>query len=124
MRDKFLLVNYLFIISLIVLFLNDHIFKTNFSNWFTGKISDVFGIILLPFLITYLFPKLKQNSVFVTIAFFIFWKSPFSNSFITLYNSISPIAITRIVDYTDFLSFAFLPISYYIIKNSDLIASL
>jgi len=119
MKNRILLCNLVFIICLVLLFVNDHIFKTLFHNWFTGKLSDVFGVILLPFLITFLFPKIKENSVFVAALFFMFWKSPYSQKFIELYNSISLIEIHRVVDYTDLVALFFLYIPYYFIKNHN-----
>jgi len=119
MRNRNLILNYVFISCLIVLFLNDHLFKFQYTSWFTGKLSDIVGIILLPMLLTYLFPKLKQNSVFVAGLFFAFWKSPFSESFIKIYNTISPISIHRVVDYTDLLVLLLLPIPYFLIRNSN-----
>lgn len=119
MRNKFLLCNVIFILSLIILFLNDHFLKLHFHNWFTGKLSDVVGIFLLPFLLTFLFPKLRQNSVYFTALFFIFWKSPYSGKLIEMYNVISPISIHRVVDYTDLLALIYLAIPYYFIKNQN-----
>lgn len=49
--------------------------------------------------------------------FFIFWKSPYSESFIDLYNQIALIPVTRVVDYTDLIALSTLPISYWIIKK-------
>jgi branched-subunit amino acid permease len=92
MRNKNLILNPAFLICLVVLFLNDHFFKFYYTSWFTGKLSDIAGIILLPMLLTYLFPKLKQNSVFVAGLLFTFWKSPFSEGFIKVYNSLALLA--------------------------------
>lgn len=117
MRNKFLLCNVIVILSLIILLLNDHFLKLYFHNWFTGKLSDVVGIILLPFLLTFLFPKLRQNSVYFTGLFFIFWKSSYSEKLIEIYNLILPISIHRIIDYTDLFALVFLIIPYYFIKN-------
>lgn len=119
MRNKFLLCNVIFILSLIILFLNDHFLKLHFHNWFTGKLSDVTGIVLLPFLLTFLFPRLRQNSVYFTALFFIFWKSPYSEKLIGIYNLFSPISIHRVVDYSDLLALIFLIIPYYFIKNQN-----
>lgn len=121
MRNKNLLLNYVFLSCLIVLFLNDHIFKFQYTSWLTGKLSDIVGIILLPMLLSYLFPKLKQNSVFVAGLFFIFWKSPFSDNLINFYNVISPISTHRIVDESDLLVVFLLPIPYFLIKNIHLL---
>jgi len=119
MRNKFLLCNLVFIFSLIILFLNDHFLKLHFHNWFTGKLSDVGGIILLPLLLAYSFPKLQQNSVYITALFFTFWKSSYSEKWIEIYNLISPISIHRVVDYTDLFVLIFLVIPYCIIENQD-----
>lgn len=121
MRNKNLIFNPVFLICLVVLFLNDHFFKFYYTSWFTGKLSDIAGIILLPMLLTYLFPWLKQNSVFVTGLLFTFWKSPFSEGFITIYNTIAPIGIHRVVDYTDLLVLLLLPVPYLLIKKSRFI---
>lgn len=123
MRNKFLLCNSIFVFSLVILFLNDHFLKLYFHNWLTGKLSDMVGIILLPFLLTFIFPKLCQNSVYFTALFFIFWKSPYSEKLIEIYNLVSPISIHRVVDYTDLLTLIFLFIPYYFIKNHDKINS-
>lgn len=120
MRNKNLILNYVFLSCLLVLFMNDHFFKFHYTSWFTGKLSDVVGIILLPMLITYIFPKLKENSVFASGLFFIFWKSPFSESFINIYNIISPIYIHRVIDYSDLMVLLLLPIPYFLIKNDHI----
>lgn len=121
MRNSHLILNYLFLGCLTVLFFNDHFFKFQYTSWFTGKLSDIVGIILFPMLLTYLFPKLKQNSVFVAGLFFAFWKSPFSENFISIYNQVSPISIHRVVDYTDLLVFLLLPVPYFLIKNDTVL---
>ncbi|WP_312824495.1 hypothetical protein [Epilithonimonas sp.] len=117
MRNKFLLCNVIFILSLIILFLNDHFLKLHFHNWFTGKLSDVAGIILFPFLLSFLFPRLRHSSVYITALFFTFWKSIYSEKFIEIYNLISPISIHRVVDYTDLFVLIFLVIPYCFIRN-------
>lgn len=119
MRNKFLLCNFVFVFSLIVLFLNDHFLKLYFHNWFTGKLSDVAGIILLPLLLSFLFPKIRHHSIYITGLFFTFWKSSYSEKFIEFYNVISPISIHRVVDYTDLLTVVFLFIPYYFITDQD-----
>jgi hypothetical protein len=121
MRNKNLILNYVFLCCLIILFLNDHIFKFQYTSWFTGKLSDIVGIILFPMLLAYLLPKLKENSIFAAGLFFTFWKSPFSESFIKIYNVISPIPIHRIVDYSDLLVLSLLPIPYFLIKNINIL---
>ena len=123
-RNKFLLLNYVFVVSIILLFINDHFLKLYFHNWFTGKFSDFLGMIIFPLFLAYIFPKLRTFSVFVSFVLFIFWKSPFSEGFIDFYNQISPIAVARVVDYTDFIAFVFLVIPFLLIKYDALLQPL
>lgn len=116
-QRKHYLLNYIFIFGTILLFLNDHIFKWEFSNWVTGKLSDFVGLLVFPFFLTFLFPKAMKWNVILTGLFFIFWKSPFSEGFIELYNAIAFIEITRVVDYSDLIALSVLPLSYYLMTQ-------
>lgn len=116
-QRKHYLLNHIFIFGTILLFLNDHIFKWEFSNWVTGKLSDFVGLLVFPFFMTFLFPKAMKWNVILTGLFFIFWKSPFSEDFIELYNSIAFIEITRVVDYSDLIALSVLPLSYYLMSQ-------
>lgn len=118
MRNKNLIVNPVFVGCLTLLFMNDHLFKTAYHNGLTGKVSDMAGIVLFPMLLAYLFPKLRENAVFVAGLFFVFWKSPFSGNLIRLYNLVSPVSIHRLVDYTDLWVLLLLPVPYFLIRNS------
>lgn len=111
------LLNLPFIIGLVFLVLNDHYLKGAYGNWFTGKLSDFAGILILPLFLKFVFKRSNRTSVIMTLVLFVFWKSPFSQPFIEFYNSISPISTHRIVDYTDFWAFLMLPVSYYILEN-------
>ena len=123
-RNKFLLLNYVFVVSIILLFINDHFLKLYFHNWFTGKFSDFLGMIIFPLFLAYVFPKLRTFSILVSFVLFIFWKSPFSDGFIDFYNQISPIAVARVVDYTDFIAFVFLVIPFLLMKYDALLQPL
>ena len=120
-RNKFLLLNYVFVVSIILLFINDHFLKLYFHNWFTGKFSDFLGMIIFPLFLAYIFRRLRTFSIFISFVLFIFWKSPFSEGFIDFYNHISPIAVARVVDYTDFIAFIFLVIPFLLIKYDSLL---
>ncbi|WP_353778421.1 hypothetical protein [Winogradskyella sp. 3972H.M.0a.05] len=124
MNRKYYLLNFVFVSGLILLFINDHFLKWEYHNWFTGKLSDFVGILIFPMLITFFFPKSLKTNLIVTGIFFIFWKSEYSQSFIDLYNSITPIQITRVVDYTDLLALSMLPLTYFIIKRVHQFGSL
>jgi len=79
---------------------------------------------LFPLFLAYIFPKLRTFSILVSFVLFIFWKSPFSEGFIDFYNQISPIAVARVVDYTDFIAFVFLIIPFLLIKYDTLLQPL
>jgi hypothetical protein len=101
-RKSSFLIDFIFLSSLILLIVNDHYLKWTYANWFTGKLSDMAGLILLPILILKLIPHLKAiNAICGTALFFIFWKLPVATSFINFYNQFGLIPITRIVDYSD-----------------------
>lgn len=121
MGKKYLIFNYLFLFSLVTLALNDHYFKFHYTSWFTGKLSDMAGIIVLPMLIAFLFPKLGKFSVITAGVFFIFWKSDLSQSVIQFYNQMSPIEIERVVDYSDLLVLVLLPLPYYLMQEVSLL---
>jgi hypothetical protein len=118
-RNKYYLLNFVFIFCVLTLFLNDHYLKFKFANWMTGKLSDVVGIIILPLLFAFLLPKLKQYSVLITAILFIFWKCHLSQPFIDLYNEYTFIQTSRTVDVTDLFVLLLLPIPYFIIMRID-----
>lgn len=123
-HNKYYLLNYIFLFCLIMLIVNDHYLKCEYSNWFTGKLSDIVGIIMVPLLLTWLFPAIKERSIIISAALFIFWKSPFSQSAIDLYNQYTFIQTSRVVDYTDLLVLLLLPIPWVLIKRMDTLHSL
>ncbi len=116
-RNPDLLFNWIFLSGLILLALNDHFLKWQYSNWLTGKLSDLLGLLILPMFVLFLFPRLKNYAFVVCGLFFIFWKLPISDEAIRLYNKFAFIPITRVVDYTDLLALLVLPISYGLLKN-------
>lgn len=118
-RNKYYLLNFAFLFCLLTLLLNDHYLKHELSNWFTGKLSDVAGIIVLPLLLVFLFPKLKQHAVWISGLLFAFWKSPFSQDAIDFYNQFAFLQTSRVVDFTDLYVLFFLPIPFIIIKRID-----
>ena len=69
--------------------------------------------------VLFIFPRLKKYAIVLCGLFFIFWKLPISENFITFYNKFAIIPITRVVDYTDLIALFVLPISYVLLKNID-----
>src|SRR5690606_30077919 len=118
-RNKNLIVNYIFILGIFILFLNDQIFKFQHSNFLTGKLSDILGIIIFPMLLTFCFPKLREYSIFLAAGIFTFWKSEYSQSLINFYNKYSIFETSRIIDYSDLFVLFLIPIPYLLIKNID-----
>jgi hypothetical protein len=118
-RNQFLLLNWIFILGLILLALNDHYFKWHYSNSLTGKISDFTGLLIFPMFLQFVFPRLRDASAAITGLLFVFWKLPFSERFIKLYNHFSFIPITRTVDYSDLIALSILPVSHLLINRID-----
>lgn len=118
-RNRYYIQNFIFLFCLLLLLVNDHYLKYEFPNWFTEKLSDIAGIIMLPLLIAYIFPWVKQHSVWISALLFIFWKSPFSQPLIEVYNEYSFIQTSRIVDLTDLFVLLLLPIPCFLIKRID-----
>lgn len=116
-KNKYLLSNYVFVLGVLLLLVNDQVLKFTYPSFMTGKLSDICGIIIFPFFLTFIFPKLKQNSVFAALIIFAFWKSEYSQDLIDFYNEYSLMETTRIIDYSDLFVAVLLPFPYYIIKN-------
>lgn len=77
-----ILLSPLFLFSLIVLLLNDHYLKAQFHNFLTGKLSDFAGLFIFPLFFAAFFPKRRLSIYFFAGFFFVFWKSPLSQSFL------------------------------------------
>ncbi len=112
-----ILLSPLFIIGLCTLLANDFIFKTQFHNFLTGKISDFAGLFIFPLFFVVFFPKRKLIIYVFTLLFFIFWKSPFSENVIDIWNSFNLFQFGRTIDYTDLLALVTLPFSYIYGQN-------
>ncbi|MFT3935770.1 MAG: hypothetical protein QM726_19235 [Chitinophagaceae bacterium] len=118
-KNKYYLLNIVFLCCLLLLIVNDHWLKQSFHNWLTGKLSDIAGIIMLPLLLAYLLPRQQRYSIAIAAVLFIFWKSPYSQAFIDSYNRFSFIPIMRTVDYTDLFVLLLIPIPYFIMQKID-----
>jgi hypothetical protein len=116
---RYYILNYAFIISLLLLAVNDHVLKSAFGNWITGKLSDLAGMVVLPLMLAFIFPKLKIYAIWLSAILFAIWKSPLSEGIIQWYNQYALIGIERVVDYTDLGAFTILPLPYFIIKDKS-----
>jgi hypothetical protein len=118
MKRQYLL-NSVFLVGLLILVLNDHLLKAQFGNWFTGKLSDFAGLLIFPLFLKFVFPVANRTAIGATLLGFLFWKSSFSQPLIDTYNAITFLPVGRIVDYSDYLAFLILPLSYYVLDNIE-----
>ncbi|NRS90405.1 hypothetical protein HNQ02_003349 [Flavobacterium sp. 7E] len=108
----------LFIISIILLIINDIFLKSYYSNFFTGKLSDVAGLFAFPYFLSLLFPEKVKLNYFGTAILFILWKSEIIQPILVFFQSIG-IGLNRTIDYSDLVTLLILPISY-LYWNSNL----
>lgn len=106
------IVNIPFLVCLTILLLNDFYLKTEYHNWLTGKLSDFCGLFIFVSLWTALFSNKKLAIYFSTALLFVIWKSPYSQSFIDFFSQ-SFYPIHRVVDVTDLVALAILPVAFY-----------
>ncbi len=107
-----------FLLALSILILNDHVWKFQFHNFLTGKLSDFAGIFLVGILGLILFPKFKKGILGLIGIGFIWWKSPYSQTAIDWYNTWAIISIERVVDYGDLIALVMLPVAYWYTQKS------
>lgn len=110
------ILNPVFLLSLFLLLLNDFVLKAYYHSWFTGKLSDVAGIIVLAQLFHFLVKeKWKLPAYFAAALCFACWKSAYSQPLIdSLNNLLAGLHAGRTVDYTDLLCcFVLVPLYFY-----------
>ena len=107
-----ILTSFWFVAALSILLLNDFVLKTQYHNWFTGKLSDFAGLFIFPLFFAALLPKHKISIFLLTALFFVFWKSEFSQFFIAAWNSLGLLSVSRIIDVTDNLALIVLPVAF------------
>ncbi len=101
-----------FVVSLALLLANDLYLKLEYPGLITGKLSDVSGIFLVTYSSIGVFPKAKLPlSVLVGVLFAI-WKSPTSQWAIDAINSNISVSIGRVVDCSDLLALAVIPLAW------------
>lgn len=101
----------IFIISIIILIVNDIFLKSYYSNFFTGKLSDIAGLFAFPYFLSLLFPEKVKLNYIGTAILFILWKSEMIQPILFYFQSIG-IGLNRTVDYTDLVTLLILPLSY------------
>jgi len=105
--------NPLFIVSVIVLLLNDFFLKEYYGNTFTGKLSDFTGLFAFPFFFSCLLPRYTKHIHILTAILFIWWKSTFSQYFIDSMNVLG-FPLVRVVDFSDYIALISVVMSYLV----------
>ncbi len=106
----------LFILSIILLMLNDFYLKQEYANAFTGKLSDFAGLFAFPFFFSCLFPDRKKIIHILTCILFVWWKSLLSQPFIGFVNGFG-IPMTRVIDFTDNMALFSVGHSYFVFSK-------
>jgi tetratricopeptide (TPR) repeat protein len=108
----------IYVAAVIGLLLNDHLLKQAIPGFVTGKLSDIFGLFAFAVFLSVLLPR-RDVAVHATIALaFVVWKSPLSDPAILAWNTTMPFRIARVVDYSDLLALAVLPLSLFYLKRT------
>lgn len=99
-----------FVVSLLVLIINDAWLKGAYPGILSGKLSDFAGIAVVSFLLLSAQPQ-RSRLVYTVVFFgFAWWKSPLSQSAINAANALLPVSIGRTVDYSDLLATLVMPL--------------
>jgi len=117
------ILNPVFLGSLLILMINDLVLKSVYHNWYTGKLSDVAGIIVFVLFLSLFFKDHLRQRIFLMSAIsFIFWKSILSTPLIEFWNYTFSLnyQLHRVVDYTDlFCLLVLIPLFYYQPKQKE-----
>lgn len=122
MKNSQYLLNPVFLVALFGLLFNDFYLKSAYPSFLSGKLSDAAGLIVFTFFFTFLLGnRFKTLILIITALLFCWWKSSWSNGFITNWNEMFPFhAIERVVDYTDLFCLAiFIPLYFYKPKTKN-----
>lgn len=101
-----------FVVSLALLVANDLYLKLEYPGLITGKLSDVSGIFLVTYLSIAVFPRARLPLSVLVAVLFAIWKSPTSQWAIDAINSNISVRIGRVVDYSDLLALAVIPLAW------------
>lgn len=113
MRSKLDSINYIpFLVCLVILLLNDFYLKAEYHNWLTGKLSDFCGLFVFALFWAAIFPNKKLIVYLSTGLLFVFWKSGYSQGFITFFSN-NFFTIHRVVDLSDLYALAILPVAFF-----------
>ena len=119
-RQKDILLISILTIGILCLFLNDRLWKYEYGNILTGKLSDFIGLFTLPLFLAILFPKMKHIFSTSIGVIFIMWKSPLSTPLIEKWNSYQFIEIIRVIDPTDYSALLMIPLVHIVIMKYEI----
>lgn len=105
------MLNWRFLLALLLLIVNDGYLKYEFPGLVTGKISDFAGLYVVSILIFGLIPRQKIISGVVLAVCFVFWKSPWSQPLINAVNSVISVQLGRVIDYSDLVALVVIPVA-------------
>jgi hypothetical protein len=103
---------HLFLISLVVLILNDAFLKHQFGNFLTGKLSDVAGLLVFVLFFRAVLNTYRVQIFVATSLLFAYWKSVFSQPLIDLLQ-FWHIPVTRVVDLSDLAVLPIVALFYF-----------
>lgn len=103
-----------FLLSLLLLLLNDLWLKYEFPGLLTGKLSDFAGLFAFAFFFSGFLPKYRLSIHIITALGFVFWKSTWSEpALLWIQQYIDP-QFYRVQDNTDLFALLVLPLSYMV----------
>jgi hypothetical protein len=105
------LVSAAYIVAIVLLLTNDHILKYAYPGSFTGKLSDFAGLFAFAVFASAIAPRHARAICCGIAIIFTAWKSPISQPAIELWNTAFNQQIDRVVDYSDLIALAVLPVS-------------
>jgi hypothetical protein len=116
----------LFLVSLAILLINDHILKNLYPGFVTGKLSDFAGLFLFPVFLYILFEgffRSKKRLIFMHILMglvFIVWKLASVEILLAKINELTSIPMPgRVKDPSDLIALITLPLSYKFLNKSE-----
>jgi len=105
------LIQWPFLLALLVLLANDFYLKQHFANALTGKLSDFAGLFVFAQFLAAVTGAQIRRVCWITAGMFVFWKSPAASPFIAYFNSQFPLRIARVIDYGDLFALGILPVA-------------
>lgn len=99
-----------FVLSLLVLALNDHVLKQAWPGMVTGKLSDFAGLFAFGWFCIAVVPSDRRVVLGSVALLFAWWKSPNSQWAIEQFNAMGWLEIGRVVDPRDLMAILLLPV--------------